>query len=99
MKILEQINRRLDLFNHLIQPRRAGSLVEALRFFCDWMDVPAGTMPLLKVHSNTFFCRLAAISTSRFWHAHFLVRDDVEDRITGADEGLDFRLKVHRMFE
>jgi hypothetical protein len=25
----------------------SGSLVEALRFFCDWMEVPAGTMPLL----------------------------------------------------
>ena len=38
----------------------SGSLVAGLRFFWDWMEDPAGTRPVVQVHSNTFLCRWAA---------------------------------------
>ncbi len=73
----------------------SGSLVAALRFFCDWMEVPAGTMPVLKLHSKTFLPRFCAMLDDQVLHAHLLARNDVEDRIAGADEGLDFVVNVH----
>jgi len=95
MKILEQKNRRLDLFDHLVQRRErvlGGGVAVFLR-----LDGSAGRDDAVAVGPlEHLFLPFGGDFHQQVLHTHFLVRDDVENGITGADEGFDFSLKVHR---
>ena len=94
MKILEDEQCRLDLLDHLVQ-RGERILGGGAAVFLG-LDRSAGgddagaAAPLVD-----FFMPPPRDLHRQILHAHLLARDDVQNRITRADQGFEFGLEVH----
>jgi len=54
-----------DFVTHrLWEANDRAAFVAPLRAFWDWIDVPDGTIPVVQLHSKSFFCRFLAISST-----------------------------------
>ena len=94
MKILEQKNRRLDLFDDLVQ-RRQRILGGGVAAFLRLNGRAGGHDAVAERPLENFFLPLGGDFNDEILHAHFLAGDDVEDRVARADERFDFSLKIH----
>jgi hypothetical protein len=95
MKILEDENRGLDLLDHLVQGRErifggGVAVLLGLEGGAGRNDADAETP-----HEH-FLLPPLGDAEDGVLHTHFLAGDNVEDRVARADQGLNFRLEIHK---
>ena len=94
VKIFEDEQGRLDLLDHLVQ-RGERVLGGGAAVFLGLDGSAGGDDAGAAAPFVDFFLPPARNLHRQILHAHLLARDDVQNRITGADQGFEFGLEIH----